>query len=68
MKKLLILSALILSSCSKDEVKCKCTLKVTIDGTGYYYMQGVPTDCNGNFDRPENIPQDHFIVGVQDCE
>lgn len=57
-----------LFSCSKDDVECKCDLKVTIDGTGYYYVSGVPTDCNGNYVRPSSIPQDHFIIGLVNCD
>lgn len=69
MKQLLILLALtFLISCSKDDVECKCDLKVTTDGTGYYYVTGVPTDCNGNYDKPSSIPQDHFIIGLVNCD
>lgn len=69
MKQLLILLSLtFLTSCSKDDIECKCDLKVTIDGTGYYYVSGVSTDCNGNYVRPSSIPQDHFIIGLVNCD
>lgn len=73
MKKLLIILLLLTLSCEKDEdVKCECTLKVgALDengNLGYYFVQGVPTDCNGNFDRPSNVPQDHFMIELQNCE
>lgn len=64
----LLLLLLFITSCSKDDVECKCSLKVSIDGTSYYYVTNVPTDCNGNYTRPNNVPQDHFVIGLVDCE
>lgn len=70
MKKLFILTVAFCSfiSCSKDDVECKCDLEVTIDGTSSYYVTGVPTDCNGNYDRPSNVPPEHFIIGLVNCD
>ena len=64
----LITLAVILTSCEKDDVECKCDLEVTIDGTGSYFVTGVKTDCEGNYDRPDNIPSDHFIIGLRNCK
>lgn len=63
--KLLIVA--LLFSCEKDDVECKCDLEVTIDGTSSYFVTGVPTDCNGNYDRPSNVPSNHFILGLRNC-
>lgn len=71
MKKILILlfTMTFLMSCSKDENSiCLCTLEVTIDGNGSYFVTDVPTDCNGNFERPSSVPQNHFLLGLRDCE
>jgi hypothetical protein len=59
---------LVVLSCSKDDKGCECTLKVTEDGTSFYYVEGVPTDCEGGFDRPSNVPQNHFMVDLLDCK
>ena len=59
---------LMFTSCEKDDVECKCDLEVTIDGDGSYFVTGVTTDCNGNYDRPKNIPPEHFILGLRNCD
>lgn len=56
-----------LASCEKEEVECKCDLKVTIDGDGYYWVNGIPTDCNGNYEVPSGVPPEHFIIGLENC-
>ena len=66
MKKLaLIILAIALIGCSKDQVEdCNCTMKVYVsDGetTQYYFVENVPSDCNGNVTvRPHNVASDHF--------
>ena len=49
-KLILILAIATLSICEKDEVDCKCDMKVYVsDGntTQQYFITGVSSDCNG---------------------
>lgn len=67
MRKLLLIIPFILLSCDKDDDECTCTLEVTADGTSSYYVQDVPTDCDGNIlERPDAVPSNHFILGCTD--
>lgn len=69
MRKLIFIFALCLLGCEKEDVTCKCDLEVTIDGTNSYYVTGVETDCNGNYDRNNlPVPEDHFILGLRNCK
>jgi formylmethanofuran:tetrahydromethanopterin formyltransferase len=71
MKKLLLLSviALLTYNCEKEkEEGCKCTAKVANVNGGYYYIQGVPTDCQGRYTVSLPIKQGDFVVGFSDCK
>ena len=76
MKKLIIiLLALTLFSCDKEDEPCTCNVKVIIvDGvegiTGRYTITNVPSDCNGNVDWStvrQDLPDNHWFDGVSGC-
>lgn len=62
------LVVLLVVSCSKDNNECKCELEVSIDGSSSYFVQNVPTDCDGGFERPPQVPQNHFMLGLRNCD
>jgi len=67
MKKITLLLALaFIMSCSKDDVECKCDVKVVVFETPSfdYILTGVPTDCNGNYEQQDDwLPENHVLVG-----
>jgi hypothetical protein len=67
LKSALIL-ALMLTSCAAEDKECLCDLEVTIDGNGSYTVLNVPTDCEGGYDRPPMVSDNHFIIGLKNCD
>jgi hypothetical protein len=48
MKKYLIILLVLFLGCSEDKKDCKCNAKMTTFevGTGYFYINNLPIDCN----------------------
>jgi hypothetical protein len=75
-KVLLVLLAVFLFNCDKDEQDCKCDVKVIIvDGevgiTGSYTITNVPSDCEGNVDWQtlrQDKPANHWFNGTTNCD
>ena len=73
MKKLLILLIFIpFASCSKEDKDCRCQLSVqmvTPEGNIQgYTITGVPSDCDGGYDKDAlNLPDDHFVGNLTNC-
>jgi hypothetical protein len=77
MKKLILL-AIILIGCSKDEDinQCSCDLNIiivdpTIGITGRYTIDNVPSDCNDNVDWQtirQDLPSNHWLENVSNCK
>jgi hypothetical protein len=76
MKKLILILALVVFSCAKDEQQCNCDVKVIIvDGevgvTGSYIITNVPSDCEGNVDWQtlrQGKPANHWYSGTVNCD
>ena len=46
MKKLLLLTTLLLLSCSNDDKECKGTAKYIAPDGNYFYVPNTPRDCD----------------------
>jgi hypothetical protein len=65
MKRIILLLAIVLSSCSTDEEKeCNCTGKYILSNGGTFYVPKQPIDCETK--QPTKLAQSGFFVGCVD--
>jgi hypothetical protein len=70
MKKILLLIALILFSCSKEDQDCNCMGKFTTFGnqTGHFFVNNLPIDCETKSPTQEtlnNLPSNYIFLGCR---
>ena len=65
MKKLILLTAIILSSCSNDkDSDCNCTAKYQTSNGDYFFVPKQPIDCDTK--QPTILHQSGYFVGCVD--
>jgi hypothetical protein len=65
MKKLFILIAVTLFSCSKEESDCVCkqAKMTTINNSGsYFYISNLPLNCDTNYPNMQQLPSNYVFI------
>jgi hypothetical protein len=69
MKKIYLLLALILISCSKEESECICKeAKMTLsnNGVNYFYITNLPINCNTNYPDMSQLPANYIYISCNE--
>lgn len=64
MKRILVILAIAMASCSTEKEACKCTAKYMLDNGGTYLVPNNPIDCDTR--QPTKVAQSGYFAGCVD--
>jgi hypothetical protein len=64
MKRILVILAIALASCSAEKETCNCNGKYILNNGNYYFVTKQPIDCDTG--QPTQLAQSGYFVGCVD--